>query len=191
MIRYFASFLLLASAPMLSACFQAESVACGDEGPICPAGWVCIAELSACINPVTTLCGNGTLDEGESCDDGNLANHDECNWDCQLPRCGDGFLDAPEVCDDGNTRNGDGCSADCASEEFCGDGYLNDYNHGDNLPPEECDEGGVNTATCNADCTTSICGDGKVNGASGEICDGGNAVTRTPTSLSVTRTRSA
>ena len=36
---------------------------------------------------------------------------------------------------------------------------------------EECDEGGQDTATCDADCTAPACGDGHVNQAAGEVCD--------------------
>jgi cysteine-rich repeat protein len=32
----------------------------------------------------TSLCGNGTLDSGEQCDDGNVANGDGCSATCQL-----------------------------------------------------------------------------------------------------------
>ncbi len=46
----------------------------------------------------------------------------------------------------------------------CGDGVLD--------PGETCDEGGE-TATCDADCTVPQCGDGVVNEAAGEACDGG------------------
>ncbi len=35
-------------------------------------------------------CGNGTLDEGEECDDGNKDDNDACRNDCLLNRCGDG-----------------------------------------------------------------------------------------------------
>jgi hypothetical protein len=36
---------------------------------------------------------------------------------------------------------------------------------------EECDDGGVATATCNADCTKAHCGDSVFNSLSGETCD--------------------
>ena len=162
----------------LSACFSPSSVTCGEDGPTCPTGWACTADNKHCINPEVTTCGDGVKDDGEECDDGNLDNHDTCNWDCTSPECGDGFKDGEEVCDDGNKANGDGCSADCASLEVCGDEYVNDYTHkdadGNPLPPEACDGGGVNTAACDEDCTLAVCGDGKENAAAGELCDGGN-----------------
>src|SRR5262249_29249163 len=33
------------------------------------------------------LCGNGTLDASEECDDGNTASGDGCSHDCQLEQC--------------------------------------------------------------------------------------------------------
>ncbi|KNC51325.1 uncharacterized protein AMSG_12067 [Thecamonas trahens ATCC 50062] len=36
---------------------------------------------------------------------------------------------------------------------------------------EVCDEGGVHTVSCDADCTAPSCGDGMVNAAAGEECD--------------------
>jgi cysteine-rich repeat protein len=77
----------------------------------------------------TALCGNGAMDPGEQCDDGNKTAGDGCSQICQIPSgwtcsgwpsictmagvCGDGILGASEACDDKNTAAGDGCSADC------------------------------------------------------------------------------
>ena len=74
-------------------------------------------------------CGDGHLDAGEECDDGNREDRDGCTNACTCARCGDGVLhhiddttpvsctsgmpDALEQCDDGNTVSGDGCSATC------------------------------------------------------------------------------
>jgi MYXO-CTERM domain-containing protein len=49
--------------------------------------------------------------------------------------------------------------------QICGDGTVNVC--------EECDDGGE-SATCNADCTFSACGDGVLNTTAGEVCDDGN-----------------
>ena len=35
-------------------------------------------------------CGNGELELGEACDDGNETNSDDCTNGCDLARCGDG-----------------------------------------------------------------------------------------------------
>jgi fibro-slime domain-containing protein len=83
-----------------------------------------------------TLCGNGTLDTGEACDEGTrnglyFGNGTGCGKTCvPLPTCrsadgttqacigvcGDGHRDATEGCDDGNRVDGDGCSAVCVVE---------------------------------------------------------------------------
>lgn len=57
-------------------------------------------------------CGDGVLDDGEQCDDGNFESGDGCNA-CRLPRCGDGVVDPGEECDDGNGDAGDGCTPQC------------------------------------------------------------------------------
>jgi cysteine-rich repeat protein len=39
---------------------------------------------------------------------------------------------------------------------------------------EACDEGGVDTAVCDADCSLPVCGDRHLNRAAGEDCDDGD-----------------
>ena len=68
---------------------------------------------AAVVNP---LCGNGILDSGEVCDDGNTTSGDGCSADCSTVEfCGDGVVDPGlgETCDDGNNVGGDGCSTHC------------------------------------------------------------------------------
>jgi cysteine-rich repeat protein len=82
--------------------------------------------------PIT--CGNGVVNPGETCDDGNSAGGDGCGATCItepgftcasagaacVAICGDSIRAGAgrfrEDCDDGNTRAGDGCSATCVSE---------------------------------------------------------------------------
>src|SRR4051794_8373206 len=52
------------------------------------------------------LCGNGRLDPGEACDDGNRNDFDACDNACKLPVCGDRKLAGAEQCDLG-PDNGD------------------------------------------------------------------------------------
>lgn len=113
-------------------------------------------------------CGDGVIEYGEQCDDGNLMGDDGCNifcsmqpgWTCEAPNqpcrpviCGDGLLDLGrgENCDDGNQTDGDGCSFDCWMIE---NGYA--------------------CPTPGAACRPIVCGDGFVDGA--ESCDDGNAL---------------
>jgi len=62
------------------------------------------------------FCGNGILNPGEQCDDGER-NSDapgaRCRLICSFARCGDGILDPSEQCDDRNRLSGDGCSSLC------------------------------------------------------------------------------
>jgi len=77
-------------------------------------------------------CGDGLLDEGEECDNGDK-NSDEladaCRTNCLNSFCGDGVTDASEDCDDGETWGGDGCNAWCAIETGSLEQEPNDSPH--------------------------------------------------------------
>jgi len=63
------------------------------------------------------LCGDGRIDPGEECDDGNLLDNDHCLSTCVRARCGDGFIDiAAEQCDG---RNFDSCGSAHAGTCTC------------------------------------------------------------------------
>lgn len=65
------------------------------------------------------VCGNGNLEVGEACDDGNKNEADICLSTCKKASCGDGFLLAGiELCDDGNIIPKDGCSQTCQKEKL-------------------------------------------------------------------------
>ena len=79
-------------------------------------GYVCNGEPSVCT--LLVVCGNGTIQGNEECDDGNTDACDGCSATCQDEPplvCGDSILNEPwgEDCDDGNQTDCDGCSADC------------------------------------------------------------------------------
>ncbi len=87
------------------------------------AGEVC--GLSAvCVDGACSLvaCGNGTVELGEECDDGNNTNGDGCQSDCTLSIagsvCGNGNRETGEQCDDSNTVNLDGCDSACKFEQI-------------------------------------------------------------------------
>ncbi|MBI5507067.1 MAG: hypothetical protein HY899_19950 [Deltaproteobacteria bacterium] len=61
-------------------------------------------------------CGDGVVEAGEECDDGNSRDCDGCDSNCTVPRCGNGIVCYPEACDDGNAADGDGCSQACRLE---------------------------------------------------------------------------
>lgn len=59
-------------------------------------------------------CGDGVLDSGEQCDDGNDDNRDGCLENCQFATCGDGVVRRHiEQCDDGNDDEDDDCTSIC------------------------------------------------------------------------------
>jgi len=81
--------------------------------------------------PPPPVCGNGKLEAGEACDDGNNMDGDGCSANCTKepppPVCGDGNIDAGEECDDGNGVNGDCCSSNCqfdAAGSSCADATV-------------------------------------------------------------------
>ena len=91
--------------------------------------------LALCVD-TGAICGNGVVNTGETCDDGNTTANDGCNSLCAtetgftctgapsicVPTCGDGAVVASEQCDDGGTVPGDGCSATCTVELTCAAG---------------------------------------------------------------------
>lgn len=106
-----------------------------------------------------SLCGNGVVDVGEECDDGNTNGQDGCTNHCTI--CGNGVTRAPEECDDGNRTNGDGCDADCTLTG-CGNGIQ--------TSGEACDDGN----TWDGDCCSPTC---QREGAGTPCLDDGNVCT--------------
>lgn len=93
-------------------------------------------------------CGNGILELGEECDDGNTVAGDGCSSLCATEPtvCGNTVLEAGEQCDDGNRIDGDGCSSSCALEIGSGGGYVTPYSYhacgnARREETEECDDG--------------------------------------------------
>jgi hypothetical protein len=74
------------------------------------------------------------------------------------PGLADGVLFQPPV----TFRQATIASARLRFSPTCGDGVVD--------PGEDCDDKGE-SATCNADCTKSMCGDGILNTTAGEACD--------------------
>ena len=70
-----------------------------------------------------TVCGDGTVEGIEACDDENTIDGDGCSGACTFEpecssgactsSCGDGIELSPEECDDGNVIDGDGCASNC------------------------------------------------------------------------------
>jgi len=126
---------------------------------------------------VPSDCGDGDLQAGEMCDDGNTNNHDACPYTCQYAVCGDHVTydegSGTEECDDGNEDDHDDCTNTC-TVAICGDGVLHDAGSG----TEECDDGdAMDRDDCKNDCTVAFCGDGIVHDeeCGTEECDDANA----------------
>lgn len=101
-------------------------------------------------NTSTSICGDGVLDQGEVCDDGELnsdSQPDACRTSCRLYYCGDGVVDQNEACDESGAnsdRLADACRTDCALPT-CGDGVVDS--------DERCDDGNTESGDgCSADC---------------------------------------
>ena len=76
----------------------------------------------------TAVCGNGIVEYGEACDDGNTVDNDYCSADClrETGYCGDGTKQDNEICDEGEENNGyhGHCNEECDGSSVCGDGRL-------------------------------------------------------------------
>lgn len=120
------------------------------------------------------VCGNGVLDAGEACDDGNDEENDRCRSNCVQPKCGDAIVDLGEACDDGNTDETDACTSFCRLTT-CGNGALDSG--------EACDD--PNPDLCTPSCTLPVCGDGFLAPAT-ESCDAGAANENRPALAIVT-----
>jgi cysteine-rich repeat protein len=139
--------------------FVGGSLACTDQ---------CTLDTSGCVS--LEGCGNGLLDPGEECDDGNANNSDGCpdgpGGTCRLADCGDGHVWlGREECDDGNSSSSDACPSTCQAA-VCGDGFVW-------IGHEACDDGNVDDGDgCSAACNLEFtCGDDECDVANGERCE--------------------
>ena len=124
-------------------------------------------------------CGNGAVEVGEACDDGNDVDEDACPsgaGGCKAEaKCGDGYLWAEmEGCDDGNEEDGDQCPSGegaCVAVAKCGDGFVEEGVEGcddkNDVDEDACPSG---EGACMA---AASCGDGFVE-AGVEGCDDQN-----------------
>ena len=118
-----------------------------------PGGGGSVVMSIDCPECAATICGDGSCDRGEDCNN--------CSNDCCLSSCGDGSCDRGEdiscssdcvivdLCPNGTCDSGEdcnNCSSDCGSCTLC--------------PNGTCDNG-ENCNTCSSDCgSCTLCGDG-------------------------------
>ncbi len=107
-------------------------------------------------------CGNGVLDPGEGCDDGNLTNGDGCSAACGADTCGDGVVQGIEDCDCGTNPSSlpAGCVAvNGASTANCAVNCTRPAERCSALYPGDQDAGGEATDCADPDCAGTWCGD--------------------------------
>lgn len=73
----------------------------------------CEYNEQGCTGAPVAICGNGVIDVGEECDDGDRLNGDGCDEDCmdEPQFCGNDVLDAGEECD-GTDLDGVSCESE-------------------------------------------------------------------------------
>jgi cysteine-rich repeat protein len=129
---------------------------CSSSGDPCPAGTVCNEGTDMC-DPVTA-CGDGILDPGEDCDDGNQLDGDCCSANCQFEPMGSPCADA-EFCNGEETCDGAGA---------CQAGLPVDCDDGVDCTADACDE--VNDE-CVSTANDNLCADDQLFCTGQEICD--------------------
>lgn len=118
----------------------------------------------------TATCGDGVLDAGEECDDGNRRAGDGCSFNCTI-ECGagndtdfDGVCNPNDICpgfDDNIDTNGNGVPDGCdASTEQCDDGIDNDLDGATDCADTDCASLAICAATPG---TETSCSDGRDN----------------------------
>jgi hypothetical protein len=133
----------------------AGSVCAPPSDAALPNCYQCSADQQCVLNTndADCLCGNGKLDEGESCDWAMSAFKDCCSKTCTGCECGNGKIDAGEQCDYGIPSQLSCCNSKCEGC-LCGNGNLDDGEECDPTAPESAD------ICCNTNCTqcTAIIG---------------------------------
>jgi cysteine-rich repeat protein len=122
----------------------------------------------------SAVCGNGTVEGSEQCDDGNDIDDDAC--DACVLTCGDGVVNEEEECDTGISTGEGACPTTCddgnacTTDQLTGDACLAACSHGAITatdPGDGCCPAGEDINT-DSDCPAG-CGNGVVE--PGETCD--------------------
>lgn len=106
-------------------------------------------------------CGNGEVEDGEACDDGNQDDDDRCSSRCELSSCQDGRQNGSETA----TDCGGACLAQCETGEGCliGDDCVEGVcGDSDVCAEPTCEDGVLNSTEITADCGP-VCGTAPAN----------------------------
>ena len=136
------------------------------------------------INSVSAVCGNGVLESGEQCDDGNTTNGDCCSSTCQYESASTVCRASSGACDVAETCTGTG--ATCPADSVRSNGYVCavktgqcDANDTCDGTTKSCNEAYASSGTscndglfCNIDETCN--GAGACTGGSARSCSGNN-----------------
>lgn len=172
---------------MDSALDSGLAIRAGDGGD---GGGTVVPDSSVTALPPDPVCGDGDVNGGDECDDGNGIEADGCDNDCTFScvdsaACDDGELcNGEELCDTAahicvqSTSAPDG--TDCALMSQCRAGACALFGCGDGAvaAPEQCDDANlIEGDGCDNDCTFSCeaaadCDDG--NACTGDVCSAAN-----------------
>ena len=166
----------------------------GEVGVLLTNGWCDSASYastdhdSAGLAVVTVYeCGNGVVEPGEQCDDGNTQDGDCCSSTCQFETIGSSCNDrnlctSVDICDGAGSCMGL-VPVTCTALDQCHVAGVCDPVNGCSNPPKTngtgCDDGNectIKDQCINGTCTgnSQTCGDGVVQSSCGEQCDDGN-----------------
>lgn len=174
-----------------ASCLLENGEVCSGDS-VCASG-VCDFTETPDVCESAGACGNGRLDDGEVCDDGNTDADDGCSASCLLENgevceepaecasgicdsneapalcepansCGNGVSEGEEGCDDGNAEPGDGCNSFC----FVENGF-------DCFEDAQCQSAVCDQTSLVPKCEpANVCGNGRIEGEMTEGCDDGN-----------------
>jgi cysteine-rich repeat protein len=129
---------------------------CQSTGDPCPLGTVCSEGSDTC--DAVAACGNGILEPGEECDDGNTLDGDCCSSQCFFEPVG-------SSCSDGQFCNGE---ESCDGAGTCDAGLPVDCDDGVACTVDACDE---TADSCVSTANDSLCQDDGFFCSGVEVCD--------------------
>jgi hypothetical protein len=135
----------------------------------------------------TIACGNGTVEPGEECDDGNVADGDCCSAACTLDSAGTACTDDANACTDDVCNAGGTClhnnnTASCDDGVFCNAADTCSAGACTVHAGDPCTSGGECADTCDEDLDTCNLPNGTActadtNDCTDDICDGSGSCT--------------